>query len=48
MASPDIRSRFAEVGVEAGAMSPAEYAAFVAAESGRWKALAAAHGIRVE
>ena len=48
MASPDIRTRFAEVGVEAGGMSPDEYAAFVRAEAGRWKALAAAHNIRVE
>jgi tripartite-type tricarboxylate transporter receptor subunit TctC len=48
MASPEIRSRFAEVGVEAGAMPPAGYAAFVRSEAARWKALAAAHGIRVE
>ena len=48
MGLPEIRSRFAEVGVEAGTMSPADYTAFVRAEAVRWKALAAANNIRVE
>jgi tripartite-type tricarboxylate transporter receptor subunit TctC len=48
MALAEIRSRFAEVGVEAGTMSPADYTAFVRAEAVRWKALAAANNIRVE
>lgn len=45
---PDIRARFAEAGVEPGSLWPAEYAAFVRAEAERWRALAAAYGIRAE
>lgn len=48
VALPDIRARFAESGVEAGSLWLADYAAFVRAEAARWKALAAAHDIRVE
>ena len=47
LASPAIRNRFAELGGEAGQLSPGEYAAFVRAEVAHWAPLVRASGARV-
>jgi tripartite-type tricarboxylate transporter receptor subunit TctC len=48
LGSPEIAPRLVETGATPRRMSAAEYAAFIAAEVGRWRAVVQSAGIRVE
>jgi tripartite-type tricarboxylate transporter receptor subunit TctC len=47
-AGPDIRSRFQTLGAVSKPNSPAEFAAFIAAEHRKWSELAASAHIKLE
>jgi len=46
--SPEVRNGLAAQGAEASATTPAEFAAFVASESGKWRHVAETSGVRVD
>ena len=48
MQAPDIQERLTKLGAIAKANSPAEFAAFIAAENAKWSALARSANIRVD
>ena len=48
LASPDIKKRFFEIGVEAAATNPQEFDAMVAAEGPRWQKIVAEKGLKSE
>jgi tripartite-type tricarboxylate transporter receptor subunit TctC len=48
MADPDLKSRFAGLGVEALASTPEEFRAFLAAENAKYSKLVAENGIKAE
>ena len=48
MADPDLKSRFAGLGVEALASTPDEFKAFLAVENAKYSKLVAENGIKAE
>ncbi|MFC7688542.1 Bug family tripartite tricarboxylate transporter substrate binding protein [Paeniroseomonas aquatica] len=48
LADPAVRARFAEIGATVGALSPAGYADFVAAEVEKWRPVVLASGAQVD
>jgi tripartite-type tricarboxylate transporter receptor subunit TctC len=48
MNTPELRERFAGVGSETVADTPAEYGAFVVAELKKWEKVIRATGVKVE
>lgn len=48
LSAPDINSRLVDIGAEPEASDPAEFAAFVAAELGRWRAIVRSSGATVD
>ena len=45
---PGIRARFKDMGAEPGGQSPAEVAAFIAAETAKWKKVAKESGAKID
>ena len=48
MAEPDVKEKFAGLGVEAQASTPAEFRSFLAAEHAKYTKLVADNGIKGE
>jgi len=46
--TPDVRERFAAVGADTVASSPAQYGAFVEAELKKWEKVIKATGVKIE
>ena len=44
---PDLRKRFADIGLEAKSSTPEAFAAFIKAEHARWKTIAKAANIQI-
>jgi tripartite-type tricarboxylate transporter receptor subunit TctC len=48
MNTPEMRERFAAIGAETIANTPAQFGAFIDAESKRWEKVIRAAGVKVE